>query len=139
MIGGTFLLSTIYTILTLKNQSLNSVFVNQISSQIFVEDSELAKKNGSFIYFVFFNRFMGHDKKWGLGKETSTPEDLMSVNCSHTNCIFTSKSDLLPNVHDFDVVFVNAWWQNDLELPKTRHSRQTYVFGLNEYNIINRT
>jgi hypothetical protein len=97
-----------------------------------INDGELAKRNDSFIYLLFFNKFQIYDDSWGLGKETSSPEDLAKVNCPHTNCIFTSKKDLLPNVHDFDVVFLTVWWQQVMDVPKTRHPKQFYVLGINE-------
>jgi hypothetical protein len=97
-----------------------------------VGDNERSKRNESLIYLLFFNKLVGVNRHWGMKKETSSPKDLMDVNCPHSNCIFTSKNDLLPHLHDFDVVFINAWWENDLILPKTRHPLQYYVLSINE-------
>jgi hypothetical protein len=97
-----------------------------------VDDNKLSKRNESLIYLLLFNSFHGKYPSWGMKTDTSSPEDLMKINCPHTNCIVTSKKDLLPHVHDFDGVFLNAWWQDDLELPETRHPRQFYVFGNKE-------
>lgn len=99
---------------------------------ILVDDSERVKRNDSTIYFLFWNKFQGFDPTWGLPKKTSSPEDLASVNCPNTNCIFTSQKDLLSNIHDFDVLFITSWWEKVLELPKTRHPSQFYVLGNNE-------
>jgi hypothetical protein len=97
-----------------------------------VGDSERSKRNESLIYFLLFNKFQGFDANWGMKTDTSSREDLMNVSCPHTNCIFTSKKDLLPHVHDFDGVFITAWWQDNLELPETRHPSQHYVLCNNE-------
>lgn len=100
---------------------------------VMVDDDKLAPKNKSLIYSLFFNKFHGASTTWGLAKNVTSPEDLQKVNCSHTNCIFTYEKNLLPNIHDFDVVFINSWWEKDLPLPATRHPKQIYVFSNNEW------
>jgi hypothetical protein len=97
-----------------------------------IDDGKLAKRNDSFIYMLFFNKFQIYDDSWGLGKETSSPEDLAKVKCPYINCIFTRNKTLLPNVHDFDVVFLTVWWQQVMDVPKTRHPKQFYVLSINE-------
>lgn len=97
-----------------------------------VGDEKLTPKNKSLIYTLFFNSINGVSPTWGLEKPVTSPEDLQNVNCPYINCIFTYKKDFLPNIHDFDVVFINAWWENDLPLPATRHPKQIYVFSNNE-------
>jgi hypothetical protein len=95
-------------------------------------DNEQSKRNDSLIYLLLFNKFQGHDPRWGMKTETSSPEDLINVSCPHTNCIITSKKDLLPHVHDYDGVLINAWWEKHLKLPETRHPLQYYVLSMNE-------
>jgi hypothetical protein len=97
-----------------------------------VGDNERSKRNESLIYLLLFNNFQGRDSRWGMKTDTSSPEDLINVNCPHTNCIITSKKDLLPHIHDFDGVFITTWWEKDLKLPETRHPLQYYVLSMNE-------
>lgn len=92
--------------------------------------SEEQSKNDSQIYILFFNGCFGLPF-WGLGKETLLEDDLKSVNCPHTNCVFTHKPDLIKNIHDFDAVIFNVWYP-DSTVPLTRTSRQHYIFAANE-------
>jgi hypothetical protein len=82
------------------------------------------------IYMLFWNSYLDEDDLWGMEKEISSPEDLKKVNCPVTNCIFTNQKDVLPNVHDFDVLFFNHHTQ--IQFPKTRSLNQFYIFSMFE-------
>jgi alpha-1,3-fucosyltransferase len=91
------------------------------------------QRNDGKVYILFWNKYRGNSS-WWMPKEISTEEDLKSVNCPFTNCIFTGKRNVLPNVHDFDAVIINLHSYAIEELPPTRTPRQLYIVGSSEYN-----
>ena len=98
-----------------------------------VDDSERTKRKDNLIFVLFWNKFQGFDETWGLPKNMSSQEALKSANCPHTNCIFTFQKNMLPQIHDFDVLIMTSWWEIHLEVPQTRHPSQFYVLGNNEF------
>lgn len=59
-------------------------------------------------------------------KETSSKADLISRNCRFTNCIFTNNMKLLPNIEDFDGIFISPFFKETFSFPNTRSPHQLY-------------
>jgi hypothetical protein len=93
-----------------------------------VNDTEA--RNDSKIYVLFFNGCFNLPY-WSLGKETLDESDLKSVNCPHTNCVLTHKHDFLENIHDYNAIIFNVYFDNDT-LPLTRSPHQHYIMAANE-------
>lgn len=110
-------------ILILKEYSWESLNKTKVSIK--------TRSNDSKMYVLFANDFFGL-KAWGMTNSTSTKQDLESVNCPYTNCMFTSQEDLLPHVHNFNAVLFNVFHQKLLKLPLTRLHHQLYIFGSRE-------
>lgn len=84
-------------------------------------------RDDGLIYLLFWNSYLDSYASWGMSTDTSTREDLKKISCPVTNCIFTSKRDLLPSVTDFDVLFINA--HGAIKFPEIRNSEQYYVLS----------
>lgn len=89
-----------------------------------------ATRDSDMIYLLFWNKYLGGDQTWGMLEETSTPEELERFNCPKTNCIFTRRRDTLPYIHNFDVLFINPWFE--IKLPTSRSPHQYYVLSTAE-------
>jgi hypothetical protein len=94
--------------------------------------SDDTERNDSNVYLLFWSA-MFHYGSWGMNPPTSSESDLKGVNCSFTNCIFTSNRTLLSHVHNFDAIFTHVWREYvKMNLPKTRSPHQFYIHGSNE-------
>lgn len=95
-----------------------------------VSDYECTPRKDNTIYLLFWHRFF-ETSPWKFPHH-STQEWLKSVNCSNSNCVFTTASDYLPKIHDFDAIFLSEWYKREMVLPKTRSLHQYYVLVSNE-------
>ena len=61
-------------------------------------------------------------------------EDLSSINCPVSNCVFTKNRGLLPTIADYDGIIFNIDESSDVDLfPDVRDSRQIYILGIQRY------
>jgi hypothetical protein len=88
------------------------------------------QKNDTKIYVLFWSTFFG-SAKWFHKQETMSEDYFKKLGCSHTNCIMTHKTDLLPHVYDFDAVMLH-FWTNEVSLPPVRKPHQLYIMVSNE-------
>jgi hypothetical protein len=108
----------------------NPPSVTPESDQKFSMVYEKQRKNDSRIYMLFWSHYFGLND-WGHGIETMTEEYFKDLECPETNCVFTHKTDLMPNIYDFDAVIFNIW-EKDFSLPKLRSPHQLYIMISNE-------
>lgn len=116
-----FILFGLFVWITIRQDSKVELRYVMVSEP--TQDSEM-------IYLLYWNKYLGGDQTWGMREETSTPEDLERINCPKTNCIFTRRRDTLPYIHDFDVLFINSWFE--IKLPNSRSPHQYYILSTAE-------
>jgi hypothetical protein len=91
---------------------------------------DVKPKMNSTKYAVFWGYYM-LDYPWGHDDETMGEEYLKANNCPETDCVFTNKIDLLPNIYDYDALIFNAFNAN-FSFPTLRSPHQLYIMTANE-------
>lgn len=96
--------------------------VNVSSDSITVIEEKRSENGTKYVLFEngYFHQY------WGYDKETTTEDDLKSVNCPYTYCVMTFKKNLLPHHHDYDAILFHAWDEN-ITLPTSRSPHQLYI------------
>jgi hypothetical protein len=86
---------------------------------------------GKTIYLLNWDQ-VTRNGPW-LPYRTSNKGDLMGEHCRYTNCVFTSKKNVLPNVEDYQVIVFDLLGRKPkINYPKTRSPCQIYVMLTNE-------
>jgi hypothetical protein len=93
-----------------------------------VYNRQPSKNSTKYAVFWGYYLFKGG---WGHALETMDHNYLESENCPETDCVFTHKYDLLPNIYDYDAVIFNNWNIN-YTFPPLRSPHQLYIMAGNE-------
>ncbi|XP_039453340.1 alpha-(1,3)-fucosyltransferase C-like [Culex pipiens pallens] len=75
-------------------------------------------------YFDFIN--------WDRSKKTKGPDFFRSTKCPVTDCVITSRPDLLPSIDSFDALVFNAAERWPQPIPPLRSPSQLYVAAILE-------
>jgi hypothetical protein len=91
---------------------------------------DVKPKMNSTKYAIFWGYYI-LTAGWGHADETFGEAYLKAYDCPVTDCVFTHKIDLLPNIYDYDALIFNAYNRN-FSFPTLRSPHQLYIMTANE-------
>ncbi|KAL1402854.1 hypothetical protein pipiens_005897 [Culex pipiens pipiens] len=89
------------------------------------------ENNPTTKYILTYTNFFGSNN-WDLNAETVGPEYFRSLNCPVTDCIVTSRQDLLPSIAHFNALVFHAAERWSQPIPTLRSPSQFYVAAILE-------